>query len=580
MHCFDSCQRSCAQEIASSGNLYLSCFLSGCGIKSQSSRSSDILTTSPRTDINQLVPDYSAVARKAGQPRAIAFHDTGTFQRGIGVKGEAVLTINLKNLRKQGFRFDYFSARVGMDSAAPGNCSVQRLMVKISTDRYEPLITRVGKLKSKEILYRVKQASHLELSIVPSNSSKANNCHYSAWGEAKLTDGIPLFPSCLGHCTIRAHSQKLPLSCVMGSCPGQEVHKKVKDIMRLEKDRSDTQICVDYPCHTESDEKKIITARGITMTTGGTVSFNLTEIRQLGYKADILKTNLSVIARCSQMNASVRPKRGINIIFEATLDRTNIYKRTFHELTSGDQSEVEVVLDVSQGSRIALTVNGTSNDVCAVAIWKNAHLEGSKPYQFEKCHKKCQEAAEHGHIYLSCFIGVCSAQVTYKSNEPFFTLHHQRWGIGADRPGGWKDGRNNIRFKHAPLFESSHGSVQILDCNFGIGAYSPSSMTFNLNAFREHGFHFNAFSVIIGIDVNSGCRNTTGSIFQIYLDNSHSPVFDKYVATMDSVHELLVPVKNASKLRLTTLNMFGHLCSNAAWGLAQLVEISPMNFSL
>lgn len=580
VYCFDSCRQRCAQDIASSGNLYLSCFLPGCGPSSLLSRSSGVIRLGTGTNFSQLNPDYTAVASKLGQP--VAFHDTGSFQRGIGVKGKASFTVNPWIHGKGKFYFDYFSARVGFDSSAPDHCNAQKFIVRISSDKYNTLVTKVGRLESKEVFYRVKNASHLKLDIVPMDVSMGDTCLYSAWADAKLTVNMPWFLSCLDHCYTSARKKQPLLSCFMGSCPGQVIHKKLKNVMRLEKTSDDAQICVDFPCHTHLQENYTITARGITMTQGTTISFNLTEMRRLGYKADILKTNLSLTHSQSCSNVSLRPGTVINTTFQVTLDRKNIYQREFHETTSShpDEHEAQVVLDVSRGSQIAFVVNGSADQQCIAALWKSACLEEAKPFDFQACNKRCQQAVDDGHIYLSCFLGVCSGGVAYDSNQPFFTLHHQHWGIGADRPGGWADGRDLIRFQYAPTVQSNHGTERPVIFDFGIGAFSPSSMDFNLNAFREHGFHFNAFFAIIGIDVKSGCKNTTGSMFQIHLDDSHTPVFATYVPKVDSVREILVPVQNANKLRLGTLTMFGKECSNAAWAKAQLIEISPVSHTV
>ena len=568
MFCFDPCQQSCAEAIASTGNLYLSCFLRGCGSHSP------FINPGQNTNSNQLIADSSAVESKLGHP--IAFHDTDIFQRGIGVKEKASLTVNLTELRRLGFRFDYFSARVGFDSSAPRSCTTKKFSVKISTNYINATRTRrLGKMRSKEVIYKVGNASYLHLDMVPvpvpySESTKAG-CFYGAWADAKLTNGMPMFPSCLGHCYIPALQQSLPLSCLMGSCPGQSVQKKFKDCMRIGKTSDRAQLCVDFPCYTDLQQQNNITSRGITMSPGITILFNLTEIRQLGYKADILKTSSSLQSSPSCSNASLQSKQ-THFTIQATLDRDNIIYQTSHSIISTGKEENEIVLDVSQGSRVALTMK--DGQQCTTVLWKDASLEGAKTLDFPSCNRKCQEAVENGHVYLSCFIGICSGNVAYENKEPFFKLNHQTWGIGVNRPGGWADGSKNITFLYEPTAYSNHGTGRKVSFEFGIGAYSPSSMTFNLNALREHGFHFNIFSAIIGIDVMSGCTNTTGSMFQIYLDDNSIPIV-RNVPTMDSVRKILVPVTNVKKLRLATLNMFGRDCSNAAWAMAELIQLSP-----
>lgn len=566
--CFDACQQGCAEAIASTGNLYLSCFLRGCG------NHSSLIHPGKNTSFDQLVADSTAVESKLGQP--IDFHDTDVFHRGIGVKGKTSFTVDLTKLRSLGFRFDYFSARVGFDSSASDRCTTKRVSVEISTSKVNGTrMRRLKNIRSKEIIYKVGNAPHLRLDMVPGTSHE-NNCFYGAWADAKLTDGLPLFPSCLSHCYIPALQQNLPLSCFMGTCPGQTVNKKVKDSMKIEKINDHAQLCVDFPCHTHLQQQNNITSRGITMSPGVTIVFNLKEIRQLGYKADILKTRLYLLTNPSCTNTSL-PSKQIDFTAKAILDRDKIIHQTSHSIMSKDRTEKEVILDVSQGSRIALSMK--DGQQCATALWKNPILTEAKTLSFPSCNGRCQEATKNGNVYLSCFIGTCSGNVAYADKDPFFKLNHQTWGIGVNRPGGWADGSKDITFNGSEnitfLYERTAYSVYAgkVTFSFGIGAYSPSSMTFDLNAIREYGFHFNYFSVIIGIDVTSGCETTTGSMFQIYVDDNIPIAYN--VPTMDSVQRILVSVQSATKLRLATLNMHGKDCSNAAWAMAKLIQLSP-----
>ena len=532
----------------------------------------------------------AAVPRQTHPPvtRAILFADTSavSYERGIRFNDSLRLLVNLTLFRARGFRFDHFSARVGIPTSATATATAtatrgcgatDKIKFQLYGDDSTTSLARAtikhGLNRSKEIEANVANVSILKL-VAESKASGRDCSLVGGWADAKLTQGRPLFPACLKRCIPFGKRGKALLSCFVGTCPDRKIVRSLSGIMTSTRKKS-RDIRLGWPPSAADSSINTIATRATTTATATTLTFNLTAIRQLGYAADVFVADVKIaVNSCDDGGGGdnrgpPRPdgdQTTTSVVFGIRTGGALRYQKTVRE---GETARIIFPVEKASAVTLRTSANAARNKPCAYGLWTGAMVAPYEPLLFLPCNeKRCREQIAAGNIYLSCFVGVCSGDVTTKSHEPFFRIDYATHGIGADCPNRESGGKSKrARFQR---FE------------FGLGARPESRVAFDLDAFRQHGLQFKSFIVKLAIDKSSTteCRdsNTSGSVFRVYLDDEIA-LKDVRITRLGTAKQFLIDVRGIRKLKLVTLNLFGSRCNFAAWGMARLSNLEPPSFS-
>lgn len=563
-HCgtkrFQGCSSWCLDEM--NGNptfIHISCFVRGCHTATD-----PVVTSLPNRRL----------------------HATNCTDS-IVVGGSYTFTVNLTLLRTVGLVFNQFSTGAALikRSECPSRPFLYPLRLKVKFDDFivwAHTFWQVHTLRPiLEVPSNVQTVSLIsQRRYYPVNRNPEEDCFVGEWLKPVLTQRAPLLQSCYRHC-LPSRSGALHLQCFFPVCPGVCAESGISNtFIHVEGERQVCPQCNITGCLSDQP-----LTRSIKATTNSSVSFHLDTLRLHGYHFVVFRANL-VVDRSDVKNFCSSP-----VIFHILLDNSEVQQRTVEqenldEVRSGTRTrgsetqepstEREMIVVVSGADRLTLQATTTSKPECNLTVkWSNSRLVGSlPPPTFTLCNKTCADELGRGRLYLSCFLGVCDGTVARTSNLPFFTLaqHHDSsrglglgLGIGANRPGSWEQGTGPIQLTDL--------EGQITTFLFGIGAHPDSSVVFDLDAFRSHGYKFNFFVSDVGIDSGSGCNSNqlASVIFRVYSDGVR--VRNRETHNIRTAKTIMYDVSNTGRLTLATRVGFKDACHHAVWAGAELTTV-------
>ena len=524
----------------------------------------------------------------SGHP-AMPFVDLA--QNAIVVSGSYTLTVNLTVLRRSGRVFNRFSAAATVRRLAGCLSGLPLNGIKFKI-RFDDALAWSHTFKKMSSTLRADievPSTVMSLSLiihrrdsVSTSRTPIRSCFVSEWLQPMLAHRSPLLPSCYRKC-LSSRSGTLYLHCFLPVCPGNctEIDTKSRFIDVEGKNK----VCSE--CNVTDCPSDQPVTRSICSVSNSSVIVHLDAIRRHGYYFDVFRTTVAIeddLALCSSP-----------VIFTVYLDnlqaRSRTIKQTGEDLfrfrrrraNATERTPImqrEFVVVVSGADKLILQAKTTSETACNVTVkWQNPRLvKALPPPIFTSCNNACADALNQGRVYLGCFLGVCSGTVTSRSNPPFFTLNYHYdniygtgLGIGVNRARVWEQSKSLIQLT------DGHEKIRF---PFGIGAYPSSSITFDLDAFRAHGYRFNFLVSTMGIDSASGCKShQVGSvIFRVYFDSAM--VFSKEVHNRTTAPTIWYDVGNTARLTLITVKgtsaYSGDLmvCYNAVWARLELLRVT------
>lgn len=559
--CFRNCSLSCLDEM--NGNptvVRMTCFLNSC------CTAMDAVATS--------IPN--------GQSRVHAAASSNQTQDFIAVSGSHKFSFNLTLLRSAGLVFNQFSATASSRRLAecPRRSWPEAISLKV---KFDDLIVWGRTFKAVGAFHLIldvpSSVQSLSLTVQQrSHSVKRNpvkDCFAGEWINPFLSHRTPLLPSCYGQC-LSSRSHALHLHCLFPVCPGVCAGSDTKNPLIDVEGKG--QVCPQ--CNVTGCPSDKPLARSIQAVTNSTVTFHVDALRRRGYHLSVFRTDVVIEQKDSRLFCF------LPVTFRVLLDDKEVQHRTLHVGQPREKptakvlsKESDMVVVVSGSDRLTLQTMTTLESACNVTLkWDNPRLVEPLPSPtFVSCSNTCYDELDSGQLYLSCFLGVCDGMVTRSSFLPFFSLnyhHDSTWGpglgIGANRPGGWQQGKGPIQLT------DRHGYV--VKFPFGIGAYPDTSITFHLDAFRRHGYKFKHFISTLGINSGSGCstQQLASVVFRVYADNvmvSNTPIHD-----IRTAQTILYDVRNTGQLTLVTIAGFKDACHHAVWAGARLTNVRfPMS---
>jgi hypothetical protein len=519
--------------------IHVSCFLEGCN------------TSTGQDPFVRSIPVKRKIVVSLSGPQTDSVVASGSYK----------LIVNLTQLRTAGMVFNRFSTKAVVRKDA--RCSLTlipcEIKFKVKFDDRNIWAKTIKKPRSIRFHAEIPDTVELlSLIILRADSVDRNHiqdCFISEWVEPTVTQRAPAIPKCHNEC-LTSTSGALYLYCFLKFCPDYCAEKDVK--IPFVQYGSMNNICTSRNVSGHLSGQPSV--RSIRSVTNSTFTLHLDTLKSYGYHFTTFRTNVTL-----QKNR-VDDACSSTVACRVLLDDVELYNSGI------GSSDREIIASVSGGTKLTLEAISTSDSECNIAVnWIDPRLTEPLPTpQFTSCNDTCLAEIDSGHIYLSCFLGVCGGTVTRSSNPPIFKLNYHQgstlglgYGIGANRVGPWPEGKGPIQLT------DRHGVVT--EFSYGIGAYPDSSMTFDLDAFRSYGYKFNSFMSTLGIDSGSGCSSKKlGSVvFYVYADGVM--VLQKNLQDLTRSEIILYNVTNTSRLTLVTRKGIHRTCHHAVWAGAALV---------
>lgn len=494
------------------------------------------------------------------------------------------LIVNLTILRNSGRVFDRFFtlATVRRDAG----CLLMPLLTGIKFEIRLDGALAWSRTFKKETTLRVdlhvpSTAMSLSLVVHRTNSVRKNSirdCFSSEWLKPLLRYRSPL-PQCYREC-LSSRSGPLYLQCFLPVCPGRCTETDTKSHFI---DFGGDKVCSE--CNITNCSLNQPVMRSIVSVSNSSVAVNIGAIKRRGYQFDVFSATVALEIDDPSLCSSP-----VAAIFTVYVDSVQALSRTVGQIGTTHPFRIErtrvnttmerdILVAASGAKTLVLQAAIISEMTCNATVkWQNPRLVKFPLHPIlSSCDSSCADALNQGRIYLSCFLGACSGAVTRSSNPPFFTLNYHSdsvrgpgYGIGVNRAVVWEKGRNSIELNNG------HENIPFL---FGIGAYPSSSISFDLDAFRAHGYRFNFLTVTMGIDSASGCKShhVSSVVFRIYLDNEM--VCNQEIGNTSIAPAMGYSLGSTSRLTMVTakgISLYDDdvmVCYNAVWTQLELMQV-------
>ena len=601
--CLAACQAACTTHLAM-GELHLGCLMPVCP---GSEALPDDITMTSYVTMDGTFPVGVDTIRETSYRGAEHFTQLSkSFNQGLSFTPNTTFTVQLTDLRRDGFKVDTFSAQAVSIVLASEDCR--------TVSRYKNLIATTFTISINGKAYKEFHSSNqptnvliplaedartleLETSVSgPVSSYEVSRCIRGVWGGAQLTRHPRTFPACRPECQSAAHRGHGLLSCFLDGCRFDRVRLSINDGLRqpyldMSQSTPGTVIGIDsLPArgHLDIQFQESIGSHpdrfssGVAVRGSREITFDIPKIRRslatFGHSYDVFVTKVGLMPLSSPVcqtilsslsdggDGGLSPLANFSVKVDGVIRTYSVI--THHELQSLPGKEVIVPVP-AHAKKLSLSVKyfNLVTRRCTRAVWAGAQLRPAVHLGFRRCQRRCQEDSSNGVHFLSCFLGVCSGLSALHDNPPFFWLRRTTMGAGMDTTGVWSD-RRPIWLSHA-----SAPSPR------GIGARAPSIMAFDLDAMRLANLTFTTLSLEPGIDQGPGCRRGhIGGEFRVYVDKRLA--FARRIAHSRQVGggEVHIPCANAHRIELITRTAFHPQlsCANAVWANARLWTFLPV----
>ena len=293
----------------------------------------------------------------------------------LSFKGNTSITINLRKFRKQGWVFDLFTGRVGVEPSTNSSIAQCRSLVSnltASVAKFFVFVDDILKLERTLPFIKTRQEENAENFVVGLWQTQASklkievqsalprSCMMSVWQGAKLQrEGRPRLSSCQSDCLRgQATHGQIYLSCFLGGCSNTSTMSSFLPYTRVVAANRHIQIGIDRPGRGMSGNGSISLGRayshkvfryhrGIGAHPTTQIQFNLTAFRLHGLQF----TYFSAVLGVDMHAAGCHHSRLGGARFKVAIDgHLKLDKETYHAWDTH-----RVMIDVSRAELLELS---------------------------------------------------------------------------------------------------------------------------------------------------------------------------------------------------------------------------------